>query len=982
MLIFVGLSISVFGSTEIVSVSNAGLLGSADSGLNGVSVSAGGRFIAFSSGASNLVAGDANGVSDIFVRDRQTGKTEMISVSSNSAKSNADSINPAISADGRCVTFTSAATTLVNTAIGGYHQIFLRDRLTGKTELASIGTDGSPANSDCDSSSISMDGRYVAFVSSANNLVAGVSGTQIYVRDRKSGTTEVASTSSSGVVGNAMSANPSISLNGRFVAFASDSTNLVASDKNAKRDIFLRDRQMHTTSLVSVTSNGTQGSDDSDHPCVNGVGRVVAFSSKASNLTATVKHGIYQIYARDMQTSSMSLISASTSGTQANGSSYAPSISSDGRFIAFYSNSTNLISGYQLGYSQVFVRDRQAGSTEMSSVTSAGVQGNANSTVSAIAANGRFVSFASSATNFISGQVSHINVYAHDRGTGGVAALPVVSFSSPTVNSTYTTTNSSLAVAGIVSDDLSISSVKWANDRGGNGVCTGTTSWSTNGIALLPGVNVITVTVTDVSGNVGTATLTATLVDSTSPTIALNYPTSAGAYSTTLQKISIRGTSSDNVGVTAVTWTNDRGGSGTCVGTTNWSASGITLGMGVNVITVTASDAAGNRGSTTLSVTVTDKTAPTVNITAPTSGAAYQTTSATLTISGTSSDNVGVASVIWANSRGGNGSCVGSISWSASGIILKTGLNKITVTASDAAGNSASVTLAVTYTDPDAPIVTITTPTTNPAYGTNATILDVSGTAASNVDVSEVAWESDRGGTGLCVGASSWIASGIALQPGKNVITISATDIGGHVAVATLTVNQVDTSAITWKGLSMISLPIIPSGTDPKPIVQFRNRAFYAYLPESNKYAVYPETDTMFDPVENTPGKGFWAQFDSEVHVPIGEIPAQDKAATIHLLKGWNVIGQPFASPVTWDLSAIKVQEGTSAPVNLLDSSRACANCAWGWMPNADDPNTGNYFLVFDKVMIQDAVGKLAPWQAFWILAFRECDLILPPPGI
>ena len=194
-------------------------------------------------------------------------------------------------------------------------------------------------------------------------------------------------------------------------------------------------------------------------------------------------------------------------------------------------------------------------------------------------------------------------------------------------------------------------------------------------------------------------------LDTTLPTVSISTPTSSSTYSTGNSQLSIGGTASDNTAVTLVSWANSRGGSGNCSGTSSWSKSGILLSSGQNVITVTARDAAGNTATDTLTVTYTppDTTRPTVTITAPTSDSTYTTSNSQLDIDGTASDNVAVTSVRWTNSRGGSGNCSGTSSWSKSGIALSSGDNVITVTARDAAGNTRTDTLTVTYVPPDAP---------------------------------------------------------------------------------------------------------------------------------------------------------------------------------------------------------------------------------------------------------------------------------------
>ncbi len=187
-------------------------------------------------------------------------------------------------------------------------------------------------------------------------------------------------------------------------------------------------------------------------------------------------------------------------------------------------------------------------------------------------------------------------------------------------------------------------------------------------------------------------------IDTTPPVITITSPTSSSTFTTSSSPLTLGGTASDNVGVTQVTWANSRGGSGTATGTTSWTAGGIVLQTGSNVLTVTARDAAGNTRTATATVTLSDTTAPTVTITSPTSSPTFATSSSPLTLGGTASDNVGVTQVTWANSRGGSGTATGTTSWTAGGIVLQTGTNVLTVTARDAAGNIATRTSTVTLT--------------------------------------------------------------------------------------------------------------------------------------------------------------------------------------------------------------------------------------------------------------------------------------------
>jgi hypothetical protein len=193
--------------------------------------------------------------------------------------------------------------------------------------------------------------------------------------------------------------------------------------------------------------------------------------------------------------------------------------------------------------------------------------------------------------------------------------------------------------------------------------------------------------------------------DQTAPTVTITNPTTSPSYSSGITPLTLRGTASDAVGVTRVAWRNDRGGSGTCTGTTNWTCSGITLREGSNNITITADDAAGNHGTDSLAVTYTapgseppsDTISPTITITSPTTTSTYRTRSSPITVGGSASDNIAVTQIRWANDLGGSGTCTGTTNWTCSGITLSDGTNNITVTADDAAGNHGTDRISISY---------------------------------------------------------------------------------------------------------------------------------------------------------------------------------------------------------------------------------------------------------------------------------------------
>src|SRR5918995_684925 len=233
----------------------------ADNWSAGPSISSDGRFVAFESEASNLVANDTNGFIDAFVHDLQTGATERVSVNSSGKQGNLESGFPSIRSDGRFVAFQSLASDLVANDTNNAPDIFVRDRQGGTTERASVSSSEAQADGFNGRLSISSDGRFVAFESEASNLAANDTNNirDAFVRDLWMGSTQRVSIESSGKQGNLNSYDPSISSDGRFVAFESEASNLVAKDTNNTGDVFVRELWMGSTQRVSIESSGKQG---------------------------------------------------------------------------------------------------------------------------------------------------------------------------------------------------------------------------------------------------------------------------------------------------------------------------------------------------------------------------------------------------------------------------------------------------------------------------------------------------------------------------------------------------------------------------------------------------------------------------------------------------------------------------------------------------------------------------------------------------
>ena len=405
-------------STERVSVATGGAQG--NSACYEVSISADGRYVAFSSDASNLVANDLNATWDIFVRDRLTNTTERVSVGSGGSEANAFSYLPAISADGRFVAFYSEASNLVSGDTNATGDIFVRDRVNSITERVSVGAGGAQANNLSTECSISGDGRFVAFSSWADNLASGDSnGTvDIFVRDRLGGTTECVSRSTSGAQANGECSSPSISADGNRVAFISWASNLVAGDINSMPDVFLRDRQAAATERVSVSYTGGFVNGGSDKCTISADGLWVAFYSTATNLVAGDTNQFADIFVRDLQQGTTLRVSVDSAGAQGSAPCYwmAPALSANGRFSLYCSAAGNLVPGDTNGKLDVFLHDSLSGTTERVSLTTFGAQANNDTRNCALCADGRFVAFSSRATNLVAGDTNQVpDVFVRDR---------------------------------------------------------------------------------------------------------------------------------------------------------------------------------------------------------------------------------------------------------------------------------------------------------------------------------------------------------------------------------------------------------------------------------------------------------------------------------------------------------------------------------------------------------------------------------------
>lgn len=404
------------GSTTRASVANDGSQLTTPTSFGAVS-NADGRFIVFTSGLADETTLTLPG---IFVRDRQTGQTTLVSKATGSDVS-IGGLFPAVSADGRLIVFSSLASALPGGHPSVHLDLYLHDRMTGQTERVSVSSAGTPANADTVFASVSADGRYVAFSSAATNLAPGDTddGNDVYVRDRQLGTTTLVSVNSAGVKGDSGGWLPTLSADGRFVSFNSESTNLVPNDTNGQIDLFVRDLFANQTTRVSVGTGGTQANSDSNSLlALSADGRFALFDSAASNLVSGDTNGLKDVFVHDRQTGQTTRVSVSSTGAQANGDSAASTLSADGRYVLFESSATNLVPGDTNGLPDAFVHDRQTGQTVRVNVASDGTQANAVSVgddddgccaFPTLSADGRSVMVTTLASNLVPGDTNGLD---------------------------------------------------------------------------------------------------------------------------------------------------------------------------------------------------------------------------------------------------------------------------------------------------------------------------------------------------------------------------------------------------------------------------------------------------------------------------------------------------------------------------------------------------------------------------------------------
>lgn len=380
----------------------------------GPSISSDGRYVAFRSYASKLVSDDTNGTWDIFRKDLQTGEVTRVSTDSSGNQANSYSERFSISADGRYVVFESEASNLVNGDINEVPDIFRKDTQTGTTIRVSTDSQENETTGGSYNPSISSDGRYVVFVSNTSDLVIGDTNSvnDIFRKDLVTGEVIRVSTDSQGNEANDEGWYSSISSDGRYVVFDSYASNLVSGDTNGNGDIFRKDLTTGEIVRVSTSSDGSQANSYSDWPSFSSDGRFVAYVSRATNLVPDdTNEDTLDVFRKDLTTGENIRVTTDSQGNEAfyGGGMYPPSISSDGRYVVFDSDDSELVLGDTNWYGDVFRKDLTTNETVRVSVNSYNNQANATSYYPAISSDGRYIAFLSEATNLVLGDTNGVD---------------------------------------------------------------------------------------------------------------------------------------------------------------------------------------------------------------------------------------------------------------------------------------------------------------------------------------------------------------------------------------------------------------------------------------------------------------------------------------------------------------------------------------------------------------------------------------------
>jgi Tol biopolymer transport system component len=388
--------------------------------------------VAFDSDSASLVPGDTNRVRDVFLFDRNNGTLERVSQAVGGKQANGDSQRPTLSNDGRFVAFWSAADNLVDGDTNNVTDCFLYDRDSHTTTRVDVGPADVQANGECARPVISGDGKLVAFESAASNLekpsVLGKSTDtnktrDVFVRDLIAKTTTRVSVSTDGKQAVGDSVRPSISASGRFVAFQSEAP-LQSDDTNKKTDVYVHDLETKETTRVSLGPGGAEGNAGSFSPSLNADGSLLAYWSNASNFVPGDSNKVGDVFVFNRNDGSTTRISVDANDEGGDGMSSDPSMSPDGRYVAFWSGATNLVPDDTNGKRDIFEYDRDAGTLARVSVADDGTQGDGDSFSPNINSGGGLVAFDSAAKTLVADdrKTKGSDIFLHSDDTPTTAA--------------------------------------------------------------------------------------------------------------------------------------------------------------------------------------------------------------------------------------------------------------------------------------------------------------------------------------------------------------------------------------------------------------------------------------------------------------------------------------------------------------------------------------------------------------------------------
>ncbi|MBL8895985.1 MAG: hypothetical protein JNM84_00075 [Planctomycetes bacterium] len=725
--------------------------GGPSAGSGRYELSSNGRYLLFLSTALGLDPRDTGIDHDAFVKDLDTGAIEMVTITAGGAQiQNGSFLCTSMSDDGRYVAFSSLNVVTVP-GITGVYQIYLRDRATQTVELVSQSSAGVAANGESRVVSVSSSGRYVVFLSSASNLApqGGNGLQQVYLRDRLLGTTECISLSTTGSLANGLCETPVISLDERFIAYVSPASNLVSGDSSGYYDVFVYDRVLPSTSRASLTSAGLQADGNSGAPSISADGRFVSFASQGRNLPSA-SGSIWRSYVRDRQ-----LGVTDGMGGIDNPSGHCP-ISGDGNTIAFESgripgNPSQLIT--QVYARQIDCSDRTPPVVEILepadgailSSASAFVRATAQDSSTPLQINSSPAGISASAATSpaeVSGTIPLVEgwntvvINATDAAgnPGGDSITLRVDTIAPTITIDQPVSGS---VFGLGPVEISLSIADATDVRvsflGQEHVVAGGTGVIGASIPLSEGSNTIEFTAIDAAGNQSTASLVLVL-DSIAPIVTINSPENGNAYGpgasplpiiATVDEVNATEVSSAPVGLQASL----PPGGGIVAGV-------VDLIEGPNTIRVEARDPAGRFGSASV-VVVYDTIAPVGSLSSPAAGALLR---GTIDVQATAEDlgGTGVAQVqffVDAELLATRTQLPYEVAWDTHGVA--DGAHALRVVSTDFVGNQHEASLSIVV-DNTAPTVAILDPQESASLSGTIPFTAISSDATSGVQAIEM----------------------------------------------------------------------------------------------------------------------------------------------------------------------------------------------------------------------------------------------------